>query len=98
MIVATSDNIQILAEQSFLVSPTFGANFVANPYHLQILRSQFTRKLSVLFGSLHEEVVRGFEEVIPAPKNGTLLFHLARLMADILTQRQGGWKSKLYRP
>ena len=91
MILATLDNIQILAEQSFLVSLTFGPNVVANPYHLHILRSQFTRKLSVLFGSLHEEVVHGFEEVIPAPKDGTLLFHLAKSMAGGCSYTISGW-------
>ncbi|KAI0060038.1 cytochrome P450 [Artomyces pyxidatus] len=49
---------------------TLGPEMITNPYHKQVLQSQFTRNLVTIFDAMREELIASCEEMIPAKADG----------------------------
>ncbi|KAH9836319.1 cytochrome P450 [Rhodofomes roseus] len=48
---------------------TLGPSLDRVAYHIPIIRNQFTRALTPLFGDMHDEIVRAFDDNIPKAKD-----------------------------
>jgi len=56
---------QLECIQALQLDYTLGAQFSKNPYHVPIIRTQFTRAIPHFVPELHEEVTAAFNEFIP---------------------------------
>lgn len=52
---------------------TIGPAFHADPYHIDVIRTQLTRGIGNAFPSLYDEIGDAFEELLPVYSNGKYL-------------------------
>ena len=57
-----------LSLQAVQTDWTLGRSVDRVAYHIPIIRNQFTRALGPLFGEMHDEIVRAFDDNIPKTK------------------------------
>ncbi|KAI0059971.1 cytochrome P450 [Artomyces pyxidatus] len=53
------------SHELFQVRYTMGSQVTRNPYHIPLIRSQLSKRLSVIFDDIHDEVVAAFNNVVP---------------------------------
>lgn len=61
----TGNNLQMLALRYL-----FGYEMDIDPFHIHIVKTQFTRSLGLMFPAIHEEMLAAFEEYLPVRDGG----------------------------
>ncbi|KAF9244079.1 cytochrome P450 [Melanogaster broomeanus] len=69
---SSEDHLSFMAatNDALKLEYTMGHDIHYKPYHIQIIRSQLTRSLGVLYPDIRDEVVTAFEEILDLEGNG----------------------------
>ena len=50
-----------------------GPEYHNDPYHIPVMRSQFPRKIGVVYPELREEIITAFDDILDLDDNGDVL-------------------------
>ena len=68
-----------------------GSEVHYNPYHIPVMRSQFPRKIEILYPELREEIITAFDDILNLDDNGDVFIVTESNSSFILDNVE--WKS-----
>lgn len=68
-----------------------GFELYQNPYHINVMRSQLTRNIGVLYPELRDEIITAFDEILDLKDNGNVFPVIKN--KDLLILDDIEWKS-----